>query len=249
MKRPVIILSCDVDEQDRMRLRQEYVDAVTEAGGVAVVMPPLMLRSQIDAWLDTVSADALLLTGGCDIDPQVYRERPLPALGRVSLQRDVYELELLDAAMQREMPVMGICRGLQLVNVALGGSLYQDMLTQMGGEFAKHQQTQPTEVATHEVAFTHGSMAESLFGTQFLPTNSHHHQCVHRVADQLTVGGTTVDGVVEALEWPEKEIFAVQFHPERMRDDNEPITQFFKNWIDRVAQIADNKKAEISENE
>lgn len=249
MKRPIIILSCDVDEQDRLRLRQEYVDAVTEAGGVAVVMPPLMLRSQIDAWLDTVGADALLLTGGCDIDPQVYRERPMAGLGRVSLQRDVYELELLDAAMERGLPVMGICRGLQVVNVALGGSLYQDMLTQMGGEFGKHQQTQPTDEPTHEVAFTHGSMAERLFGTQFLSTNSHHHQCVHRVADQLTVSGTTVDGVVEAVEWPEKEIFAVQFHPERMRDDNEPVTRFFKAWIDRVAEIADNKKAEIAEKE
>lgn len=243
MEKPVILLSCDVDAQERVSLRQEYVEAVTEAGGIAVIMPPLVLRSQIDEWLDRVRPDALLLTGGCDPDPQIYRESPRQGLGRVSLQRDVYELELLDAAMVRAIPVLGICRGLQVINVALGGSLYQDMLTQMGAEFAKHDQKEPTEVATHEVAFTAGSMAEQLFGTQFLPTNSHHHQCVHRVADDLTVSGTTVDGVVEALEWPEREIFAVQFHPERMRDDNEAMTRFFARWVERVADISSRKMA------
>lgn len=242
--KPVIILSCDVDDAEQIRLRQEYAESITEAGGIAVIMPPLVMRSQIDEWLDTVNADALMLTGGCDPDPQIYRETPRPGLGRVSLQRDVYELELLDAAMERGLPVMGICRGLQLINVALGGSLYQDMLTQMGAEFASHDQKEPTDEATHEVAFTAGSMAEHLFGTQFLPTNSHHHQCVHRVADDLTVSGTTVDGVVEALEWPEREIIAVQFHPERMRDENEPMTRFFERWIARVEELKQQKSNE-----
>ena len=91
MEKPVIILSCDVDERDRMRMRQEYFEAVIEAGGVPVVMPPLMLRSQIDEWLDRIDADALMLTGGCDIDPQTFRETPVRGLGRVSLQRDVYD--------------------------------------------------------------------------------------------------------------------------------------------------------------
>lgn len=249
MEKPVIILSCDVDERDRMRMRQEYFEAVIEASGVPVVMPPLMLRSQIDEWLDRIDADALMLTGGCDIDPQTFRETPVRGLGRVSLQRDVYELGLLEACMLRGMPVLGICRGLQVINVALGGSLYQDMLSQMGTEFARHQQKEPTEVATHEVAFIAGSMAENLFQTQFLPTDSHHHQCVHRVADDLTVSGTTVDGVVEALEWPEREIFAVQFHPERMRDGNPTMCGFFKNWIERVAAVASNKKSEIAKND
>ena len=76
MEKPVIILSCDVDERDRMRMRQEYFEAVIEAGGVPVVMPPLMLRSQIDEWLDRIDAGALMLTGGCDIDPQTFREMP-----------------------------------------------------------------------------------------------------------------------------------------------------------------------------
>ena len=195
-------------------------------------MPPLMLRSQIDEWLDRIDADADAHRS-CDIDPPNLPRDAVRGLGRVSLQRDVYELGLLEACMLRGMPVLGICRGLQVINVALGGSLYQDMLSQMGTEFARHQQKEPTEVATHEVAFIAGSMAENLFQTQFLPTNSHHHQCVHRVADDLTVSGTTVDGVVEALEWPEREIFAVQFHPERMRDGNPNDVRFFQK-LDRT---------------
>lgn len=143
MKKPIVILSCDIDEEQRLRQRQEYFQAVADAGGIPVVMPPFVERSKIEEWLDAVAADALLLTGGADIDPQFFREMPLPQLGRVSLQRDVYEAELFDAALCRKLPIMGICRGLQLINVALGGSLYQDMPSQMGDEFAIHQQTNP----------------------------------------------------------------------------------------------------------
>ena len=249
MEKPVIILSCDVDERDRMRMRQEYFEAVIEAGGVPVVMPPLMLRSQIDEWLDRIDADALMLTGGCDIDPQTFRETPVRGLGRVSLQRDVYELGLLEACMLRGMPVLGICRGLQVINVALGGSLLSRHAVADGDGICQTPEKSLRKWRLHEVAFIAGSMAENLFQTQFLPTNSHHHQCVHRVADDLTVSGTAVDGVVEALEWPEREIFAVQFHPERMRDGNPTMCGFFRNWTERVATVASNKKSEIAKND
>lgn len=231
MKKPIVILSCDIDEEQRLRQRQEYFQAVADAGGIPVVMPPFVERSKIEEWLDAVAADALLLTGGADIDPQFFREMPHPQLGRVSLQRDVYEAELFDAALCRKLPIMGICRGLQLINVALGGSLYQDMPSQMGDEFAIHQQTNPTEQPVHQVAFTPGSMVERLFGTSIVATNSHHHQCVHIVADCLSVSGTSVDGVVEALEWQEKNVVAVQFHPERMTDSMPCMADFFRRWV------------------
>lgn len=235
MKKPIIILSCDVDEEERLRMRPEYADAVIASGGTPVAMPPIVERSKIEEWLDNINPDALLLTGGCDPDPQIYREAPRREIGRVSLRRDVYELELLDAALQREMPVLGICRGLQLINVALGGSLYQDMVTQMGDEFGLHKQDEQSESPVHSVAFTADSWAAELFGCQMLETNSHHHQCVHTVAENLVVTGTTVDGVVESLEWRERNLLAVQFHPERMTEDDIRMKQFFDNWIDFVA--------------
>ena len=136
MSKPIVALSCDVDDDDRIRLRQEYFEVVAAAGGIPVVMPPFVEQSRIGEWLDAVGAEAVLLTGGCDPDPQIYREYPREGLGRVSLRRDVYELGLLDCAMERNLAVLGICRGLQLVNVAFGGTLYQDMASQMGDEFA-----------------------------------------------------------------------------------------------------------------
>lgn len=237
MAKPIVILSCDVDEEDRIRLRPEYFEAISDAGAIPIVMPPFIERSRIDEWVERVGADALLLTGGADIDPQFYGETPLPQIGRVSLRRDAYEAELLDCALKRGMPVLGICRGMQVINVALGGSLYQDMKLQMGDEFAMHDQTAPTEQATHEVAFIADSDAARLFGTQFLPTNSHHHQCIRTVGAGLIVSGTTVDGVAEAIEMPEHNVLAVQFHPERMTESSPEMASFFKNWVDKISTI------------
>lgn len=234
MKRPIVILSCDIDEEDRLQLRPEYFTAVDDAGGLPIVMPPYLERSKIREWLEAVGADAVLLTGGADIDPQFYREYPAAGLGRVSLRRDASEMGLFDCAMEMGLPVLGICRGLQVINVAFGGSLYQDMPSQMGAEFAVHQQTEPTSRPVHDVAFTPGSVAEALFGCRFAAANSHHHQCVRTVGDGLTVSGTTVDGVVEALEYPEKGILAVQFHPERMTEDSPGMAAFFVNWINKI---------------
>lgn len=232
MEKPIIILSCDVADDGRMQMRQEYFTAIADAGGIPVVMPPYVERSKIDEWVDRIGASALVLTGGADLDPQLYRERPVDGLGRVSLTRDVYELELFDCAMRRGLPVLGICRGLQVINVALGGSLYQDMPTQMGEEFVSHSR----EDTLHEVAFTSGSELERLVGKQFVLTNTHHHQCIHRVADELTVSGTTVDGVVESVEWPEHSIVGVQFHPERMTDDSPEMARFFEEWVRMVSE-------------
>lgn len=234
-EKPIVILSCDIDEDDRLRMRQEYFRAIDEAGGVPVVMPPFLERSKIDEWIGRVGAKGLLLTGGSDIDPQFYGELPLPGLGRVSLGRDAYEAELFGAAMSRGLAVLGICRGLQLVNVALGGSLYQDMASQMGEEFALHDQSASSETAVHEVALTPGTLTAELFGGErMVRANSHHHQCVRVVADGLTVAATTVDGVVEALEMPERNIVAVQFHPERMTETDPLMSGFFRNWVARI---------------
>lgn len=236
MKKPIIVLSCDIDADERLCMRQEYFKAIADGGGIPVVMPPFVERSRIGEWLDAVGADAVVLTGGADIDPQLYGEYPADGLGRVSLQRDVCELALFDCAMARGLSVLGICRGLQVVNVAFGGTLYQDMERQMGAEFGFHQQDAPTETPVHEVAFTGDSTAAKLFGSQFVETNSHHHQCVRIVGDGLAVSGTTVDGVVESLECEALNVLAVQFHPERMAEDRPEMASFFRNWIDAVGQ-------------
>lgn len=221
-----IAISCDINREGRLMLRQEYHRAIAAADAVPIIVPPLA-GDALDDWLDRVSVDALLLSGGADVDPALFGEEPVAGLGRVSRQRDDYEIALFRAAERRRIPVLGICRGLQVINVARGGTLWQDMASQLGEQFACHDQTQPTEIGTHEVLVEPGSKVAALLESTQLNTNTHHHQAVKSVGDGLTVSAVAADGTVEALEDPSANIVAVQFHPERM-----PAMQyFFRNWL------------------
>lgn len=221
-----IAISCDINREGRLMLRQEYHRAIAAADAVPIIVPPLA-GDALDEWLDNVSVDALLLSGGADVDPALFGEEPVVGLGRVSRQRDDYEIALFRAAERRRIPVLGICRGLQVINVARGGTLWQDMASQLGEQFACHDQTQPTEIGTHEVLVEPGSTVAELFESTRLNTNTHHHQAVKSVGDGLTVSAVAADGTIEALEDPSANIVAVQFHPERM-----PAMQyFFRNWL------------------
>ncbi|MDD6623140.1 MAG: gamma-glutamyl-gamma-aminobutyrate hydrolase family protein, partial [Bacteroidales bacterium] len=172
-----IAISCDINREGRLMLRQEYHRAIVDAGAVPVIVPPLDSDS-LDEWLDAVSVAGLLLSGGADVDPALFGEEPVSGLGRVSRQRDDYEIALFRAAERRRIPVLGICRGLQVVNVARGGTLWQDMASQLGEQYACHDQTQATEIGTHEVLIEPGSKVAALFESTRLNTNTNHHQAV-----------------------------------------------------------------------
>lgn len=221
-----IAISCDINREGRLMLRQEYHRAIAAAGAVPIIVPPLA-GDALGEWLDRVSVDALLLSGGADVDPALFGEEPVAGLGRVSRQRDDYEIALFRAAERRRIPVLGICRGLQVINVARGGTLWQDMASQLGEQFACHDQTTPTEIGAHKVLVEPGSKVAALLESKQLNTNTHHHQAVKSVGDGLTVSAVAADGTIEALEDPSANIVAVQFHPERM-----PAMQyFFRNWL------------------
>ena len=232
-EKPIVALSCDIDEEGRIRLLQAYVHALWMAGGIPVLMPPLTERKDIEEWLRTVGASGVVLTGGADIEPLRFGEDPIPELGRVSVQRDESELMLFREALKLGLPVLGICRGLQVINVACGGSLIQDMRTQLSEEYSMHDQKIPTQQPVHHVCLDSESEAASLFETGSLWTNSHHHQCVERVGNGLVVVGRSDDGVVEALESPAMNTVAVQFHPERMVDVRPEMARFFENWLSK----------------
>ena len=231
-----IALSCDIDEENRIRLLQFYNNAISNAGAVPVIMPPITNRHDIDEWIETVGIDAIVLTGGADIQPKEFGQNPIPELGRVSAQRDEYELALLDSAIRHNLPVLGICRGLQTINVYFGGTLIQDMATQLGAIFAYHDQTLPTTEPVHTVNFSENSKISSLFECLELPTNSHHHQCVDKLGKGLIAVGHTSDGIIEAIESEYPNIVAVQFHPERMTKTNAKMRVFFENWIRSLSQ-------------
>jgi putative glutamine amidotransferase len=197
----------------------EYVKAVAEAGGMPVVLPPSISLRAAMALLDSV--DGLLLSGGPDLDPGYYGEEPIPELGTTIPAWDALEMALLRLALKLGIPIFGICRGMQILNVALGGTLYQDLPSQLGADVLNHWQTTPKSQSTHEVELLDDSYLAEITDCQTVETNSYHHQGIKCLADALKVAARSADGVIEALEsrdFSERWLVGVQWHPEGMRD-------------------------------
>lgn len=203
-----------VDGVDRTGANAEYVAAVLGAGGVPLVLSPLLGAALAAEALD--GCGGLLLTGGADLDPARYGAAPSPALESVEPMRDDFELALLAAARARRAPVFAICRGLQLVNVAAGGTLWQDLPTERPGPVA-HRQAAPPAEPSHSVHIEPGTRTADLLGTASLRVNSTHHQAVRVLGAGLRATAWAADGVVEAVESDDagEWLVAVQWHPER----------------------------------
>jgi putative glutamine amidotransferase len=203
------------DGAERTGVNSSYLRSVLAAGGMPILLSPLIGAARAAAALE--GAEALLLTGGEDIDPSWYGQQPSPHLGRVDRERDLFELALFASARQRELPILGICRGIQLINVALGGTLWQDLATERAGPL-EHDSPAARNARVHTVDLVPGSRAAEALGTLQLEANSFHHQGVRETAGKLVASGRAADGLVEAVEsapgtpW----LLAVQWHPEEM---------------------------------
>ena len=190
----------------------EYPKVIERAGGL-----PVQLTRNTDPVAIVQRLDGLVMTGGADPDPELYGEDPHPELGNVERGRDEWELSLIRAALDARIPMLCVCRGAQLLNIALGGTLVQhlDSVEHAGWD-------RPRIDRCHTVRVTPGSHAAELYGVT-TPTNSLHHQAVGRLGDGVVVTGTTDDGVVEAFEVEGRpEVFAVQWHPEMLSDQIDP---------------------------
>jgi putative glutamine amidotransferase len=197
----------------------EYVKAVAEAGGVPVIVPPSLSLRAAEPLLDRV--DGLLLSGGPDLHPGYYGEEAIPELGTTIPEWDALEMALLRLALKRGMPIFGICRGMQILNVALGGTLYQDVPSQFGANVINHWQTTPRCHSTHEVEVLDESYLAKITDRQTVEVNSYHHQGVKDLGGTLAVAARSADGLIEALEsrdFSEHWLVGVQWHPEGMRD-------------------------------
>lgn len=203
------------DGAERTGVNGAYVRSVLAAGGVPLLLSPLLGPSYAVRALDGV--DGVVLTGGEDIHPALYGAAPSPHLYPPSRDRDLFELALFATARQRELPVLGICRGIQLVNVGLGGTLFQDLPSERPSPVA-HDPGSARDARSHAIELMPGSRAAAALGGTALTVNSFHHQAVDRLADGLLASGWSSDGLIEALESPADApwLLAVQWHPEEM---------------------------------
>lgn len=213
---PVIGLSCTY-ESSYNSVPNTYITAVQKAGGVPVLLPVVADTLVMARMLDAV--DAVIFTGGEDFDPlKWYGQEPLPAMGTVVPRRDFFDITLLRMAVARHLPVMGICRGQQALNVAFGGSLYQDLPTQLQAPIkVSHSQKAPREYGWHSLEVVPGSLLAELLGASAnnVTVNSFHHQAVRDLAPCLEVMARAKDGVIEAVQMKgNPAVFGVQFHPE-----------------------------------
>ena len=180
----------------RYTLSEDYVKAVERSGSIPIILPPTM-EADVDAFLDLI--DGLILTGGGDLDTYLYGEAPLPKQGRIDPLRDKFEIDISKRALELRKPILAICRGIQALNVAAGGTLYQDINSQVKGSL-KHGGQAPRFYPTHKVKLAQGSRIHSIFKKDVINVNSFHHQAVKDIVPNFKATGWADDDVIEAIE-------------------------------------------------
>jgi putative glutamine amidotransferase len=220
--RPIIAVTATVRADDgvsRLRLNASYLEVLEQASFVPIVLPPYggtptETAAAVGRVLDLV--DGLLLTGGEDVDPSRYGAAPSPHLYPTNAARDATEIAAVFGARERLLPTLAICRGIQVLNVALGGTLIQDIPSERPGSLP-HTPHAARDARTHDVRLVPGSRAAMALGSTTAAVNSVHHQAIGRLADGLVVSGTAPDGIIECVETPDEDpwwMLGVQWHPE-----------------------------------
>lgn len=223
-------------------IAETYVRSVLEAGGAPILIPVI---TDIKALSVIVAGlDGLIMSGGGDINPLYLKEEPIPQLQDVDTFRDEYDLILLRLATNRQIPIMGICRGHQILNVAFGGGVYQDIYTQTGKSLIKHSQTLSRELPSHTIQLEQvTSRLRKILAEDTVFVNSFHHQAITEPATGFIATATAPDGINEAMEHPEKRIFSVQWHPEAMAADGDKKMQFLFQYQIETARIFQQAKS------
>lgn len=246
MEKPIIGIITDVILRDSSALsnfRSDYVtsaviDSIQEAEGLPMVLP-INTKKQIEENIDQYMeiCDGFYFVGGADIDPQFYGEDPHWKSGPFDTEKDYFEIQIARRAYKEGKAILGNCRGIQLINVALGGTIYQDLESSSTEFFVKHEnldEENPARKPTHYVTIDKKSYLYPIIGERVF-VNSRHHQAIKEVSPHLEIVGRSNDGVIEVVQTRKNDqIVAVQWHPENLWKDNENMLGIYKNFIERV---------------
>jgi putative glutamine amidotransferase len=211
---------------ERAYVNSAYLHAIQQAGGVPVALPPQLSAASLERIAKELGG--LLLTGGGDVDPARFGEAPHPTVYEVAPARDTLETSAVQIALDRRLPVLAVCRGIQVLNVALGGSLYQDVGTDPGTEL-RHSQQEPRDQPTHKVTVEPRSRLAKVLGTDEIEVNSMHHQAVKALGRGLVAVAWAPDQIIEGVELadPSRFVLGVEWHPEELVGHSEPARRLF----------------------
>ncbi|MCM3710520.1 gamma-glutamyl-gamma-aminobutyrate hydrolase family protein [Sporosarcina luteola] len=237
--KPLIGITSNIDSTAHT-LQNTYIQAVIAGGGVPFIIPTGV---ESDIQQITTLLDGLIISGGGDMNPHIFNEEPVPQLGNVTPERDSIEMELVRHMLTLDKPILGICRGLQVLNVAIGGTLYQDIGSQCSSPILQHDQKAKREYQSHAVHIEKGTILDSIAASNKIMVNSFHHQALKDVPSPLVVTGKASDGIVEAVESTEHHfVVGVQWHPEALMQNADQVSMrlfeaYMKACVERMAAV------------
>jgi len=238
--KPIIGVTASLElGRDDYGIELADTEAILAAGGLPVMLPHLVEEADLDEIAEHI--DGLFLAGGYDIDPTLFGEEPHPNLGVIIPSRDAFELALAKKVLAMNKPILGVCRGAQILNIAVGGDMYQDITTQVKGDLLQHQQKAPKFHGSHFVDVTEGSLLNRLTGKTRIKVNSRHHQANRLVPAPFVISGKASDGIVEAVESTHHHfVLGVQWHPENMaRASDSASVQIFSGFVEACKEEGD----------
>ena len=241
---PLIGILAEVDEECASRVQNPYVSAIEKAGGIPLLLPYVEREAVIEAFVQR--CDGFFFTGGVDVEPSRYGAEKSDACGVTQPNRDALEFRVLEKAMRTAKPILGICRGAQLINAALGGTLYQDIPSEIQTTLL-HRQTQPKFAPSHGVNVLADTPLARLIGADRMVANSFHHQAIKTLGKGLEIMALADDGVIEAVYLPgDRYLRAYQWHPERLFDTSKENRTLFLDFLDACRSDFSDSSAERS---
>ncbi|MDR6997709.1 gamma-glutamyl-gamma-aminobutyrate hydrolase family protein [Neobacillus niacini] len=235
MEKPIIGITTSYvkynDNMEGVYIHHDYHRAVERAGGIPFLLPVVKDEEAVKQY--AALCDGIIFSGGEDIDPHFYGKPPHVKIGFFRTERDEFEIKLFDYYLKTKKPIFGICRGLQIINVACGGTLIQDIPSLKEKEVHLHEQTIPRHLPFHRVKLKKNSWMEGIWGKEDMQVNSLHHQAIEELGEGLAITALADDGIIEAVEgMGHPYLIAVQWHPESMSEKHPEMQELFNQLVE-----------------